>query len=165
MCGWESEILGSDPNSSAYWDTTSVSPFEKQGNNSNDIMVVNRPCVHAKSLRRVPSFATLQTIAHQAPLSIGFSRQEYWSGLPSPLQVVFLTQGSNLYLLCLLHWQVGSLLIDLGCLFYAQPCTVLLTWTILCISHNHPRKWLLVSLFCRWGNWILERLPGPLPHS
>ena len=27
-------------------------------------------------------FATLQTAAHQAPLSMGFARQEYWSGLP-----------------------------------------------------------------------------------
>ena len=27
---------------------------------------------------------TLWTIAHQAPLSLGFSRQEYWSGLPCP---------------------------------------------------------------------------------
>ena len=30
------------------------------------------------------SFLTLWTIAHQAPLSMGFSRQEYWSGLPIP---------------------------------------------------------------------------------
>ena len=29
-------------------------------------------------------FATLQTVARQAPLSMGFSRQEYWSGLPCP---------------------------------------------------------------------------------
>ena len=29
-------------------------------------------------------FATPQTVAHQAPLSMGFSRQEYWSGLPCP---------------------------------------------------------------------------------
>ena len=29
-------------------------------------------------------FATLQTVACQAPLSMGFSRQEYWSGLPCP---------------------------------------------------------------------------------
>ena len=29
-------------------------------------------------------FATLWTIAHQAPLSMGFSRQEYWNGLPCP---------------------------------------------------------------------------------
>ena len=30
------------------------------------------------------SFATPWTVAHQAPPSMGFSRQEYWSGLPSP---------------------------------------------------------------------------------
>ena len=29
-------------------------------------------------------FATLCTVAHQAPLSLGFFRQEYWSGLPCP---------------------------------------------------------------------------------
>ena len=32
----------------------------------------------------VQLFAIPWTIAHQAPLSMGFSRQEYWSGLPSP---------------------------------------------------------------------------------
>ena len=35
------------------------------------------------------------TVTHQALLSIGFSRQEYWSGLPFPSQGIFLTQGSN----------------------------------------------------------------------
>ena len=29
-------------------------------------------------------FATLWSVAHQAPLPMGFSRQEYWSGLPYP---------------------------------------------------------------------------------
>ena len=29
-------------------------------------------------------FATLWTVPHQASLSVGFSRQEYWSGLPGP---------------------------------------------------------------------------------
>ena len=33
---------------------------------------------------RVQLYATLWTVAHQAPLSTGFSRQEYWSGLPFP---------------------------------------------------------------------------------
>ena len=37
-----------------------------------------------KSLSRVPLFATLWTAAYQAPPSMGFSRQEYWSGVPSP---------------------------------------------------------------------------------
>ena len=40
-------------------------------------------------------FATPWTVAHQTPLSMGFSRQEYWSGLPFPLQGIFLTQESN----------------------------------------------------------------------
>ena len=33
---------------------------------------------------RVRLCATPYTAAHQAPLSMGFSRQEYWSGLPFP---------------------------------------------------------------------------------
>ena len=32
----------------------------------------------------VQHFSTPWTVAHQAPLSMGFSRQEYWSGLPFP---------------------------------------------------------------------------------
>ena len=38
--------------------------------------------MHAQSLSRVRLFATPWTIALQAPLPMGFSRQEYWSGLP-----------------------------------------------------------------------------------
>ena len=34
--------------------------------------------------RRVRLFVTQWTVAHQAPLSVGSSRQEYWSGLPCP---------------------------------------------------------------------------------
>ena len=49
------------------------------------------------------------TIAHQAPLSMGFSRKEYWGGLPFLLQGIFLTRGSNPHFLLLLHWQVDSL--------------------------------------------------------
>ena len=37
-----------------------------------------------ESLSRVRLFVTPWTVAHQAPLSMGFSRQEYWSGLPWP---------------------------------------------------------------------------------
>ena len=37
-----------------------------------------------KSLSRVQLFATPWTVAHQAPLSMEFSRAEYWSGLPFP---------------------------------------------------------------------------------
>ena len=37
-----------------------------------------------KLFSRVQLFATLWIVTHQAPLSVGFSRQEYWSGLPFP---------------------------------------------------------------------------------
>ena len=37
-----------------------------------------------KSLSRVRLFVTPQTVAHQPPPSMGFSRREYWSGLPFP---------------------------------------------------------------------------------
>ena len=47
-------------------------------------------CVHAHmyvcglSCSGMSDSATPWTVAHQAPLSMGFSRQEYWSGLPYP---------------------------------------------------------------------------------
>ena len=40
--------------------------------------------VKGKSLSRVWLLATPWTTAHQAPLSMGFSKQEYWSGVPLP---------------------------------------------------------------------------------
>ena len=43
--------------------------------------------VKVKSLSRVRLLATPWTAAHQAPPSMGFSRQEYWSGLPLPSPV------------------------------------------------------------------------------
>ena len=47
------------------------------------------------SISHVQLFATLWTVAHQAPLSMKLSRQEYWSGLPFPSPGIFLSQGSN----------------------------------------------------------------------
>ena len=41
-------------------------------------------CVYAKSLQLCPTLCDPMTAAHQAPLSLGFSRQEHWSGLPFP---------------------------------------------------------------------------------
>ena len=40
--------------------------------------------MNVKSLSHVQLFATPWTVAYQGPLSMGFSRQEYWSGLPFP---------------------------------------------------------------------------------
>ena len=40
--------------------------------------------VYAQSLSSIQLFATPWTVAHDAPLSVGFRRQEYWSGSPFP---------------------------------------------------------------------------------
>ena len=40
--------------------------------------------VYGQLLSPVQLFATPRTAAHQAPLSMGFPRQEYWSGFPCP---------------------------------------------------------------------------------
>ena len=45
---------------------------------------VSSPSPQLKLLSRVQLFATPWTVAYQAPLSMEFSRQEYWSGLPFP---------------------------------------------------------------------------------
>ena len=57
----------------------------------------------------VQIFVMLWTAALQAPLSMGFSREEYWVGCHALVQGIFLTQRVNLCLLRLLHWQVGFL--------------------------------------------------------
>ena len=46
-------------------------------------------------LSHVWLFATPWTVTHLAPLSTGFPRQEYWSGLPFPSLGIFSTQGLN----------------------------------------------------------------------
>ena len=52
------------------------------------------------------TLVTAWAVAHQAPLSMRFPRQEYWGGLPFPSPQNFSDPGTNLYLL---HWQVDSL--------------------------------------------------------
>ena len=56
----------------------------------------------------VPLFATLWTVADQAPLSMGFSRKKYWSGLPCPSPGALPDPGIEPASLWLLQWQVGS---------------------------------------------------------
>ena len=62
-------------------------------------------CNNAYVLSWVQLFVTPWSAVHHA-LSMEFSRQEYWSGLPSPTPGYLSTQGLNL---CFLHWQVDSL--------------------------------------------------------
>ena len=46
--------------------------------------ILNMLCMHVCMLNRVQFFETPWTVACQSPLSMKFSRQEYWSGLPFP---------------------------------------------------------------------------------
>ena len=58
-------------------------------------------------LSRVQMFVVPWNVACQASLSMGSSRQNTGVGCHALLQGIFPTQGSNLHLLCLLHWQVS----------------------------------------------------------
>ena len=67
----------------------------------------------------VQLFEMLWTVANPAPpgssVHGGSSGKNTGVGCHALLQEIFLTQGSNLHLLCLLHWQMGSLpLVPLG---------------------------------------------------
>ena len=68
------------------------------------------PSYCVKLLSHVWLFATLWIVACKAPLSMEFSRQKKTGvGCHVLLQAIFLTQGSNPHLLCLLHWSEASL--------------------------------------------------------
>ena len=81
--------------------------------------------VKVKSLSRVRLFETPWTAAYQAPLSVGFSRQEYWSGLPlpSPYYVSYLSLNYNylyiyffLFIIFLTTWRQELCPVYLLCL-------------------------------------------------
>ena len=71
------------------------------------------------------------TIAHQAPLSMEFSRKVTGVGCHALLQGIFLTQGLNQHLLCFLHWQADSLpLCHLESSCGSLKCSIILFWLI-----------------------------------
>ena len=73
---------------------------------------MHRSCVFAcmpSGFSCVQPFATLRTVSCQAPLSMGFSGKNPGVSFHALPQGIFPTQGSNLGLLCLLHWQEVSL--------------------------------------------------------
>ena len=65
--------------------------------------------VKVKSLSRIRLFATAWTAAYQAPPSMGFPRQEYWSGvpLPSPLSDIWLVNIFSNSVCCLFRFFAG----------------------------------------------------------
>ena len=62
--------------------TRFLHPWDSPGKNTGVGCHFLLQCVKVKSLSRIQLFATPWTAAYQAPPSMAFSRQEYWSGLP-----------------------------------------------------------------------------------
>ena len=92
-------------------------------------------------------FATPGTVTCQAPLSMGFSRQEYWSGLPCPPPGGLPYPGIKPTSLSFLHWQGGSLPLDPP----GKP------WWLLKIRQKKKKKiWSLKALFI----WLLLISPA-----
>ena len=76
------------------------------------ILDIHKSLMHASTLSLfscIQLCVTLWTLAHQAPLSMGFSRKEYRNGLLCPPPRDLPDQTLNPSLLCLLHWQAGYL--------------------------------------------------------
>ena len=92
--------------------------------------------VHVCMLSCVWLFVTPWTVACQAPLSTGFSRQEYWSGLPFASPGTVLSQGSN-------------------------PCLLLCRWILHCWAIREARNpvWLISSLGEIWTWAFTEGKP------
>ena len=77
---------------------------------SSMMLAVVASCVHAKLFQLcLTLWDPLWTIDCKVLLSMGFSRKNTGVGCHVLFQEIIPTQGLNLCLLCLLHWQVGSL--------------------------------------------------------
>ena len=101
---------------------------------------------------------TLWTVARKAPLSMGFSRQEYWSGCHALLQGIFLTQGSNLCHFWFPHWQAGSLpLVPPGKVKVKWLSCVRLFLTPWAIAYQGPQS----MEFSRQEYWSGLAFPSP----
>ena len=70
-------------------------------------------------LSHVLFFAAAWTVAHQSPVTMGFSRQEHWSGLPCLLQGIFPTSVSSVS--CINRWVLYHQR------YLGNPCLSLLT--------------------------------------
>ena len=111
-------------------------------------------------------FVTPWTVTHQAPLFIDFFRQEYWSGLPCPLQGIFPTQGLNLHLLCLLPGQADPFLYHCATWEPNINGKLVLILTLLLLS-NIAQIWYwhttaMTKLFLHWQQqkkWSLPDSP------
>ena len=113
-------------------------------------------------------FVTLWTVAHKTPLSMGFSRQEYWSGLTFLLQGIFLTQDRTCfsYVSCigsqvLYHWHHWEshlvTLVRLKKRYWANCIPWLWSNNSHAFLSSHSGK----NIFHKGAVWRLQAAPAP----
>ena len=93
-------------------------------------------------------FATLWTINCQAPLSMGFSSQGYWSGLPCPPWGTFLTRDPNLQLLQLLQLLRFRQILYCWATREAQPKNTLIEINLYTFSFHYKVHRIIEIAFC-----------------
>ena len=98
--------------------------------------------VKVKLLSRVWLLATPWTAAHQAPPSMGFSRQEYWSGVPSP------SLPRPLFLPIYHSWALLFSLAPLGSRFHHSTASWMPWQVDTCIWAFDPLDWKLMDVGC-----------------
>ena len=121
-------------------------------------------CCVLSCFSHVRLFLTLWTTAHQAPLSKGFSRQEYWSGLPFPSSGDLPDPGIKPTSLCLLHWQVDPLpLTPPG----KAPQNLQLSFKKYLFSHDiiQFKKFSFINLFFFCLCWVFIAVCGLLSST
>ena len=129
--------------------------------------------VKVKSLSPVRHLATPWTAAYQAPLSMGFARQEYWSGVPLPsLIYIYIYCKDFISILYMYgHWWIYIYILNVN-----SPKT----WVILCYHSHHLWKHINLGhyssrecsrmIICQSlaSNWHLNNLqihaPGAFPY-
>ena len=108
--------------------------------------------VKVKSLSHVPLLATPWTVAHQAPPSMGFSRQEYWSGVPLPSPYMALKESNLWYLELRMRLSFSLLLLLLS--HFSRVRLLVTPWTA---DYQAPPS----MGFSRQKYWSGVPLPSP----
>ena len=102
----------------------------------------------------------------QAPLSMGFSRQEHWSELPCPRQASAQPKDQTQVSLCLLHWQAGYLLLaSLG-----SPISSISSVQLLSLVRLFATPWIAahqasLSITNSWSSLRLTSVESVMPSS
>ena len=113
-----------------------TTPYFPWGHGNSCLQVVYFSHTHTHPCSVMSDSETSWTVTCQAPLCMGFPRQEYWSGLPFPPPGDRHDPGSNLCLLCILHCRR-----ILYCWATGETC-------INCKLSTHP--YLVTSSLNRW---------------